>query len=591
MSNEICKELEIIIDNLLTEIEDSLPSDSLIKFTIFTETLRVLDLHSIATNTDEITNSIIKMWWSLSTSFLFSGINAWGFPFSESTEQSFKYAFNLLYKLWTIVMLNRVIDMVKANVVLIKKENNKFIFEKNKNIDINSQHLDRLMWIEYFELKEELKDEKNKYFNQWERIDKENLEDFSNKEWMFYISCDFDYSKFYANNIEKSLLKQISPWDSWKGIMIKYDSTPEIDKHYSLKALEIVNNWCEEAWFHDKLKIWNINGWDIKLVILSITSFHLKHTQSTLLAHKKYPEVLVRQTLTLFTKIEELINSISMFYNIDKKIITEALNAITLRPEDLNLLKKSTSKFIPLLIDSGNGFLLRPISSMEENPFFSVIDILTHRNPKFINDISSFREEWLRNNLYSIFAGNKYYNIDWNIKLKSLNNVCTDIDAVIFDRVTGNLALFQIKWQDYHFNDVRKLRSRACNLAEKLDSWALKVDNWIEENWLLKLAQSIKLNLKKEKSINKVYLFWISKNVIKTKWYWYSIKNKNLAVSNWAQFNLNRFKLWGSENIFDDMFHVLKNQEYNTIKIKNISHEFSINNNKFLFKDIFGIKE
>jgi len=508
MSNEICKELEIIIDNLLTEIEDSLPSDSLIKFTIFTETLRVLDLHSIATNTDEITNSIIKMWWSLSTSFLFSGINAWGFPFSESTEQSFKYAFNLLYKLWTIVMLNRVIDMVKANVVLIKKENNKFIFEKNKNIDINSQHLDRLMWIEYFELKEELKDEKNKYFNQWERIDKENLEDFSNKEWMFYISCDFDYSKFYANNIEKSLLKQISPWDSWKGIMIKYDSTPEIDKHYSLKALEIVNNWCEEAWFHDKLKIWNINGWDIKLVILSITSFHLKHTQSTLLAHKKYPEVLVRQTLTLFTKIEELINSISMFYNIDKKIITEALNAITLRPEDLNLLKKSTSKFIPLLIDSGNGFLLRPISSMEENPFFSVIDILTHRNPKFINDISSFREEWLRNNLYSIFAGNKYYNIDWNIKLKSLNNVCTDIDAVIFDRVTGNLALFQIKWQDYHFNDVRKLRSRACNLAEKLDSWALKVDNWIEENWLLKLAQSIKLNLKKEKSINKVYLFW-----------------------------------------------------------------------------------
>jgi hypothetical protein len=46
----------------------------------------------------------------------------------------------------------------------------------------------------------------------------------------------------------------------------------------------------------------------------------------------------------------------------------------------------------------------------------------------------------------------------------------TDIDAVIFDRLTGELALFQLKWQDYSTNSLRETRSKASNLVKELDS-------------------------------------------------------------------------------------------------------------------------
>ena len=48
-----------------------------------------------------------------------------------------------------------------------------------------------------------------------------------------------------------------------------------------------------------------------------------------------------------------------------------------------------------------------------------------------------------------MFSGVKYITIDGNIKLRTGKKIVTDIDAAIFDRTTGELAIFQIKWQDF----------------------------------------------------------------------------------------------------------------------------------------------
>ena len=37
----------------------------------------------------------------------------------------------------------------------------------------------------------------------------------------------------------------------------------------------------------------------------------------------------------------------------------------------------------------------------------------------------------------------------------------TDIDAAVFDVTTGELGLFQLKWQDFSSSDVAKQRSKA----------------------------------------------------------------------------------------------------------------------------------
>jgi hypothetical protein len=85
---------------------------------------------------------LMKMWWNLSTSFLFEGVYTPGFPISESNKETFDYAGTLLYAFWRVTMLKRTIDMIESWAVGVTKKSNLYIFKKNKNI--NSQWRDDL---------------------------------------------------------------------------------------------------------------------------------------------------------------------------------------------------------------------------------------------------------------------------------------------------------------------------------------------------------------------------------------------------------------------------------------------------------------
>jgi hypothetical protein len=111
-----------------------------------------------------------------------------------------------------------------------------------------------------------------------------------------------------------------------------------------------------------------------------------------LVASKKHPEVHLPQSFTIWTLLEELITDISNFSGIDKSIIIEAFECIMMKPGDANMLKTHTSDFRPLIIDVGNGFVLRPISAVFHNPYISINQILEHRNKNYINDLSLLRE-------------------------------------------------------------------------------------------------------------------------------------------------------------------------------------------------------
>lgn len=177
--------------------------------------------------------------------------------------------------------------------------------------------------------------------------------------------------------------------------------------------------------------------------------------------------------------------------------------------------------------------------------------------------------------------------IDGNINIRNNGKVVTDIDAAIFDRVSWELALFQIKWQDFHYNDVKKLRSRASNLVKSLDDWATKVEEWIGINGMQQLSQTLRLKLVWNDSINKVILFWISRNASRMEWYWFNLTVKNLAIWNWPQFVKNRFEIWPSEKVFTDLFETLKNQENKRLKTKSFPFEFSVGDKKIILNDIW----
>lgn len=72
-----------------------------------------------------------------------------------------------------------------------------------------------------------------------------------------------------------------------------------------------------------------------------------------------------------------------------------------------------------------------------------------------------FREE-----LYET-VGAEFTCVDHNIVVKYDGKVVTDIDAAIVDKNNGEIALFQLKWQNQTVDSIRSSHSKALNYEKK----------------------------------------------------------------------------------------------------------------------------
>src|SRR5690606_3423498 len=115
-------------------------------------------------------------------------------------------------------------------------------------------------------------------------------------------------------------------------------------------------------------------------------------------------------------------------------------------------------------------------------------------------------------------------------KLRKGSKIVTDVDAAVFDRTSGDLALFQLKWQDFLTNDVRALRSRSSNLVREIDEWADKVMEWILKRSVADLGDAMRINSRKHRPILRIFLFAISRTVARVQGYGYSSKHEALVI-------------------------------------------------------------
>jgi hypothetical protein len=595
-SDEICQELISIADNQLIEIERILPKDPFKAIVLLIEIIRVKDYWEVSKNILNMKGGIsiqdldlIRMGWNLATSFLFKPITEKGVPIQESTEQSRQIAGAIMHKLGCTTMIKRAVAMVKSGFLFVTKQEKKYLFQKT-NI-ANDQFLDDMEFSYLNELEQKIKKHQEKRYGGWELIDIENYSDVSVKPGFFLgvkSQEEEKISSYILPNIDSLMKPLIRMWDSGRGLMIEYDTTPEIDNHFFAIATNLVHDWRNEAGFHPEAKFNGVKGADVAMIVLLIVSFHLKHIRFTALASEEFPNINIPQTLTLWAPLEEFANGIARFTGVDIAIVLKSIDIIMMKFDDAESMRQYSSRFMPLLINLGNGFVLRPVSGIIRNPFATIITLLEHRNLKVRHEISAHREEWLRNHLYAIFGGVRYQTVDGNVKLRIGNSMITDIDAAIYDNLTGELALFQIKWQDFFFNDVKKLRSKASNLTREMDEWCEKVSDWITQNGTAKLGKSLRLRNGTGNLITSIYLFGISRNAARMNGYGFSIKSDNLAIANWPQFVRHRFEIGPGEKVISKIFSILKSKEYKKIVATPLPYEFLIGESILRFEDLWA---
>jgi hypothetical protein len=522
---------------------------------LFIEVVRAMDYWGINAKSanagnDKVEQSLDLMYWGWNRAVaeLFEPLDQPGaFPLMESTQESRAFAAGIMQEFGKVSLVRRLADMSEKGIVEIVKDDEGFNICMNK--DARAQFADGM---EFSRLKKA--EEKISSSNPgWTIASMRNAIRYPDMPGNYWALADAPAKRWLRSDIEDRIKPLVRAWDTGRGVMVAYDAHIEVDKHYMAEALALATPWRDDAGIHADAKLGVITGADIAGVGAALISLHAKHFGCVSVAKRMFPEVSVAQSLTIWGPRDALEESISLMCGRPKSVVHTVFNVMAMTSEQAKGLADHSTPLIPLLFDLGNGFILRPVSCLTRNPFTAVRTQYQWLDKKTEHAFASDREDWMRSHLYGMFGGRRYKCFPGNLKLRHAASILTDIDAVIYDKLTGDVGLFQLKWQDYSTNDFRQLRSKAANLATELMDWSRKVNSWIKEHGTSSLDQSLQLKLKRREGVKKIFLFAISRSVVRTQGYGVNTDAPDLAMAVWPQFVRVRMEIGPSEHALRDI--------------------------------------
>lgn len=539
----------------LAALLKQLPSDRMGRFVLFIEVVHAMDywgIHAPAAIEDKNQSAqsfdLMYWGWNRAVSELFEPLEQPGaFPLMESTQRSREFAVGLMQEFGKVSLLRRMADMVERGIVEAVKDRDEFhvrIAEDTKAQFADSLESGRLKSAE---------ERMPSSSAGWKMASMRDALRFPGMPGAYFARADTPANRWLRPDIEELIKTLVRPWDTGRGVMVAYDARIEVDKHYMAEALALATAWREDSGIHAKARLGPITGADVAGVGAALISLHLKHVGCVLVASKLFSQVSVPQSLTIWGPMSALEESISLMSGRPEPVVRAVFNALAMTSEQAKKLADHSTPLIPLLFDLGNGFVLRPVSCLTRNPFTAAITQHRWLDSRAEHAVAADREDWMREHLYGMFGGKRYARFPGNLKLRRAGSVLTDIDAVVYDRLTGDVGLFQLKWQDYSTNDVRQLRSKAANLAAELMDWSSKVKSWIEENGISALNQSLRLKQKQREAVKSVFLFAISRSAVRTQGYGIKTDAPDLAMAVWPQFLRARMEIGPSERALRDI--------------------------------------
>lgn len=578
---ESVKRLNELSETILNDTLAKIPIDKNHKFILFKEIIINLDYWFVYRKYLPEENQlsladyeIMLQGWNLVLEHLCVDLEMGGIPICERTNNLQLSANTIIHCFGRSVLLKRVAKIVEAGLaeVSISKSNIEVKIQEKSH----SLYLDILAFsnLDYIFSEIENSDKINGFSIRWLDFEFLDPDQFHESGAFIFNNTNEAIKQFQlpVAEVKDKIAELVFPWNSGYGIGTGYDALREIDLHYFSIALEYCDKARDDFGFHHSVQFGDISGEYLTSIIAVIVSLHLKHIDFVLVATEKFPEISPHFSLTIWTEKSVLVDEIVSLTAFDKEVVETILSAITLSPSEYNKLSHSSEAVIPFLIDLGNGFLLRPVSSLIKNPFYTAGAIQNLRVKNLENLMSRPREEWMRRNLYYMFKGNRYSVLEGNANLRTRGKIVTDIDAAILDITSGEIALFQIKWQDYFTNDVKKLLSKSSNLVKGIDDWAEKVEAWIEENGVNSLLQLLRIKVPKSKPIKKVLLFGLSKSFARTQGYGVVSKSSNCALCNWPEFVAARTTIGPKDQVFTKIFNLVQDKYDEKIDVIPLAH-------------------
>lgn len=248
------------------------------------------------------------------------------------------------------------------------------------------------------------------------------------------------------------------------------------------------------------------NGVAYDVFVNSITDFSgyaIKHINYCNLLLIEHPHLLMENLMYNASESESLLKLISENRSITTAEAEMLLRNISLNSDNVSLYASDSLPPAPF-IKICSQLYLRSIAGSLWHPFPFLLENLHRNYPKDWNQNTNLREALFKEQLYDMFPGFKC--IKHNIQITDGKRVITDIDAAVIDQKSGEIALFQLKWQNLTDFSSKSLASKSKNYDTTATEWVDDVKAWLRSCSIKELASKLGL---KEKFIDKqkIYLF------------------------------------------------------------------------------------
>jgi hypothetical protein len=536
------------------------------RFALVIECCRVLDVYNVQhvfapDHANKLTYpdlDLIARGWNAAISLLLPQCtDLGGVPFGASTTETSGYAFGFLHRLGCASLLGRFAALIRHGLGTGRVETDRIVLSMSERTAID-HFLDHVDAGDLAQLDEKLQSK--------DELDR--LQD-----------------RALRKDIDERMRRLVFPWVTNRGVMTGYNAEPEVDDHFIALVAPMILQWRDEAGLHPQARLGAITGADLVSVAHLLVSFILKHIRFVMLGVEKYPEINPRMSLTIWKHPDELAESIASYTGMAKQTVLAALDLFTLRSGDMAYFDVEPAPFVPMLLKISENHLLSPVSSVFRNPLLAVRTILEQRSERVAISIRNPRENWMIDELVALFQGSRYVRIARTVRLKRGKSTVTDIDTAIYDTLTGHLALFQLKWQDFTTHDIRKQRSRAKNFVDQVDDWTTRVANWIVEFGHEGLCRALGLQ---GYDVEKSWLFAIGRSAARFQSYGYAPKSSETAIGTWRQFVKLRYEVGPQPNVFEALHQRLVTDRNRPLKRLPIRHEIVVCEQKILFEDLWS---
>jgi hypothetical protein len=203
----------------------------------------------------------------------------------------------------------------------------------------------------------------------------------------------------------------------------------------------------------------------------------------------------------------DLVAALASDLELDPALAAQALAAFTLDHESAAYHAAVPGVAAAPMVRIGPDQVILSMRGLTTEPLLFLTRELRRRAAQEYNNTAYLREAVFRHDLYALFQDRRFVTSAARIELRRADgDVRTDVDAVVFDRKSGTLGLFELKSQDPFARSTAELTRQRDNVlyANRQVSGVL---TWIQRHGAQELLARIDARASKTFRAQKVYPF------------------------------------------------------------------------------------